>query len=226
MRASVQDRSAKTSFVSLSKPSLGGVQARNTRGSDYRARYYDPAAGRFLGEDPIRFGIGPTIRIPRFEVTSHLMTSDALNGRSSDFYSYVSNDPVGKADPRGLWQVTVGAGWGYGALITFGDNGGQWNFGLDVGGGIGAFIDYDSNDEDCECGANAHLEGDLGIVDLDDIGVELNVNQNFESSGELSLSLSQMGIPNVSIPFFNPGAAPTFGIGAGLFSGGGYTWCF
>jgi RHS repeat-associated protein len=44
----------------------------------YRARYYDPTTGRFLSEDPIRFA------------------------GSINFYSYVSNNPVLRIDPRGL----------------------------------------------------------------------------------------------------------------------------
>jgi len=45
----------------------------------YRARYYDPAAGRFVGEDPLGF-----------------------KGHALDFYSYTGNSPVGKLDPFGL----------------------------------------------------------------------------------------------------------------------------
>ena len=44
----------------------------------YRARYYDPSAGRFLSEDPIRFAAG------------------------SDFYKYVNNLPANNSDPSGL----------------------------------------------------------------------------------------------------------------------------
>jgi RHS repeat-associated protein len=43
----------------------------------YRARYYDPSAGRFASEDPIGFGGG------------------------NDFYSYVDNSPVSLIDPSG-----------------------------------------------------------------------------------------------------------------------------
>jgi RHS repeat-associated protein len=45
----------------------------------YRARYYDPNVGRFLGEDPIK-GITGGI----------------------NFYEYVTNSPVGLTDPTGL----------------------------------------------------------------------------------------------------------------------------
>jgi len=55
----------------------------------YRARYYDPAVGRFLSEDPLQ-GL------------SRLTATNA--------YSYVTNDPVGWRDPTGLikWQCDVG----------------------------------------------------------------------------------------------------------------------
>lgn len=46
--------------------------------SYYRARYYDPAVGRFLGEDPINFGGG------------------------ANFYVYVWNLPTALVDPLGL----------------------------------------------------------------------------------------------------------------------------
>ena len=47
--------------------------------SYYRARYYDPNPGRFLGEDPIGFG-----------------------AKQFNFYSFVSNNPVRLRDPLGL----------------------------------------------------------------------------------------------------------------------------
>jgi len=48
----------------------------------YRARYYDPAVGRFLSEDPIGFDGG------------------------NNFYAYVENDPIDWADPFGLRHLT------------------------------------------------------------------------------------------------------------------------
>ncbi len=46
--------------------------------SYYRARYYDPAIGRFTSEDPTKFDGG------------------------INFYAYVTNDPVSSTDPSGL----------------------------------------------------------------------------------------------------------------------------
>jgi RHS repeat-associated protein len=46
----------------------------------YRARYFDPTAGRFLSEDPLRFA-----------------------GGSSSFYPYAYNSPADFVDPLGLW---------------------------------------------------------------------------------------------------------------------------
>jgi len=45
----------------------------------YRARYYDPATGRFISEDPLE-----------------------VNG-GLDFYSYVQNGPLDYSDPKGLF---------------------------------------------------------------------------------------------------------------------------
>jgi len=49
----------------------------------YRARWYDPQAGRFLSEDPIGFGGG------------------------ANFYAYVGNNPVNATDPLGLYNIDV-----------------------------------------------------------------------------------------------------------------------
>jgi len=58
----------------------------------YRARYYDPATGRFLGEDPIGFA-----------------------GSGSNFYAYVGNSVTNFRDPSGLdpslWQRLINWLW-------------------------------------------------------------------------------------------------------------------
>jgi RHS repeat-associated protein len=49
--------------------------------SYYRARYYDPNAGRFLSEDPLELAGG------------------------INFYLYVGNEPIDRDDPTGLYQT-------------------------------------------------------------------------------------------------------------------------
>jgi type VI secretion system secreted protein VgrG len=51
----------------------------------YRARYYDPAAGRFIGKDPIGFA-----------------------GGDVNLYRYVQNNPVNWIDPLGLFNPAKG----------------------------------------------------------------------------------------------------------------------
>jgi hypothetical protein len=65
------------------------------KGSYYRARYYDPKAGRFLSEDPIR-------------------PDDAI-----DFYSYVSNNSTNFTDAFGLYRLDPEVPGIYPRLDTF-----------------------------------------------------------------------------------------------------------
>ena len=51
----------------------------------YRARYFDPKAGRFITKDPIGF-----------------------RGGDVNFYAYVQNNPVNKIDPSGLYETLFG----------------------------------------------------------------------------------------------------------------------
>jgi RHS repeat-associated protein len=56
----------------------------------YRARYYSPGMGRFIGEDPIGFG-----------------------GGQLNFYAYVDGSPIGMRDPEGKFGIVgalIGAG--------------------------------------------------------------------------------------------------------------------
>jgi len=51
----------------------------------YRARYYNPALGRFISEDPSAFG-----------------------GGNANFYAYVGNDPTNSVDPSGEKIIVIG----------------------------------------------------------------------------------------------------------------------
>ncbi|MGB7848921.1 MAG: RHS repeat-associated core domain-containing protein [Candidatus Acidiferrum sp.] len=122
----------------------------------YRARYYDPATGRFMSEDPARYSGG------------------------TNFYLYVANNPVKRKDPLGLWQVTIGGGEGLGGLLTFGHNGGQWNFGLYSGGGVGLFGKLDPMDAGGCRKFGAHgagtIQAEAGLGEFFSVGGGISVD--------------------------------------------------
>ncbi len=80
----------------------------------YRARYYDPAIGRFISEDPLGFAAGDV-----------------------NFYQYTSNNPVNANDPSGHVGMQVGGGivGGVGGVLVQG--------GIDLARGrLSSFADY------------------------------------------------------------------------------------
>jgi RHS repeat-associated protein len=97
----------------------------------YRARYYDPANGRFISVDPMGFGAGDT-----------------------NLYRYVGNSSTNATDPSGMWlNFAVGAaiGGGLDLGVQLWQNGGDlsninWgSVGVStltgaIGGGIGGFL--------------------------------------------------------------------------------------
>jgi RHS repeat-associated protein len=77
----------------------------------YRARYYDPLAGRFISEDPVRFAGGDVNWFVYADsVGKPLMETSA--------YLYAGNNPVNKIDPFGLyWEYAQSTG-----QLTYVDN--------------------------------------------------------------------------------------------------------
>jgi RHS repeat-associated protein len=61
----------------------------------YRARYYNPAQGRFLTSDPL-----------------------GLEGGDTNFYRYVSNNPINFNDPLGMFQCSPYEGQGGGGAVS------------------------------------------------------------------------------------------------------------
>jgi RHS repeat-associated protein len=104
----------------------------------YRARYYDPMAGRFLQED-IFAGL---VELPQ-----------TLNK-----YLYVLNDPQNANDPLGLASLTINAFLGVGVSVTFGmDENGKFvqvigGVGLGAGVTFNPFGRFPVGPEDFPCG--------------------------------------------------------------------------
>ena len=94
----------------------------------YRARYYDPNTGRLIAEDPLRFRGG------------------------LDFYSYVSNGPLNRKDPYGLFTINLGGtfnlqtgpiNWQFSGGLVIGTDGSFGTYttkGVGLGLGSGAFF--------------------------------------------------------------------------------------
>lgn len=115
----------------------------------YRARYYSPALGRFISEDP----------------------AGLLGGLNP--YAYVGDDPISHVDPLGLWSVTVEAyaGFGGGVVIGYDEVSGQWFYGGRLGVGVGGGWNLDTDarrpggpeNPGCEHGTTVGGYGSIGV---------------------------------------------------------------
>lgn len=115
----------------------------------YRARYYSPALGRFISQDPAGSAGGP------------------------NWYAYVGDDPINHVDPLGLWSVTVEAyaGFGGGVVIGYDEVSGQWFYGGRLGVGVGGGWNLDTDarrpggpeNPGCEHGTTVGGYGSIGV---------------------------------------------------------------
>jgi RHS repeat-associated protein len=111
----------------------GGLYDIDTKLVRFGARDYDPETGRFTSKDPVLF-----------------------NGRQTNLYSYLMNDPINMIDPSGLWGITIG-----------GSIGGFLGGGFDIAGGVyfgfqnGSFFGggYGSGGSGFGVGAGAGVQG-------------------------------------------------------------------
>jgi len=164
-----------------------------------RARYYSPNFQRFISEDPA--GVAGGINV----------------------YAYASDNSVDATDPSGLWQFTIGAGFGLGGIVTFGNNGGQWSFGAYVGLGLGISVSVDPrNTGTATPGFQGGVSGSaqVGVRGFKDIGLDATVSLPDASSGssaDVTISVLDTG-GTITIPLPPSQDSPayiTFGGGAG-----------
>lgn len=145
-------------------------------------------------------------------------------------YGYVENNPVNFLDPLGLWQFTLGGGYLYGGLITFGYNGGHVNFGGFIGFAEGIFGELDTEDKSrpggFNCGVRVHAEAGVRFLKgRKQVGLSGDSGGAFMENGgpDPGFSLNWGGRP------FNVGPRQnevTFGAGVGAVIGIGATWTF
>nr|WP_320194132.1 RHS repeat-associated core domain-containing protein [uncultured Desulfobacter sp.] len=210
-----------------------GVMAEDNGWYYMRARYYDPAMGRFISEDPLGF-----------------------DGGDVNLYAYVQNNPVMSVDPLGLWQVSFGGGFGLAGYITFGNNNGRWNIGGGIGIGVGLAGSYNPANNDpntpmangnsqsaaslgveaqgfIAAGRGAEIAGDLSVklkANNDNIALSTGINGGasipgltgqFSATGEANLNSAGNLSSHISVQ-----ANKRASLGGFIFSGinGGYTW--
>ena len=89
--------------------------------SVYRARYYDPMAGRFVSRDPIGFRGGINL------------------------YNYTGSNPINRADPSGLTRLTFNVRSG--TLTVDPESPGRAGYSISATSGKGSCM----NNPDCEC---------------------------------------------------------------------------
>jgi len=106
----------------------------------YRARYYDPAVGRFISEDPIAFEGGV------------------------DFYAYVQNNAANYADPFGLCQL---ASMQCKAIRTLLDRESLFGTGKAAGMSAIGFGDNTLQPFNSSVSGQAYVQTALGTVKLD-----------------------------------------------------------
>jgi RHS repeat-associated protein len=133
-----------------------------------RARYYDPAVGRFISEDPTGFG-----------------------GGDVNLMAYVGNQPINGIDPQGLWTISAGVNLsGYFGAIG-GGGGTAINLGFSQGSGFSASLTGTFGG-----GAATGVGGGLGITLVGTNAASVNnlLGSSLEASRSVGSGITLTGI--------------------------------
>jgi RHS repeat-associated protein len=186
----------------------------------YRARYYDPPAGRFLQEDPFNIKIVQrSLHLDRATSTSSENRENILKGligrpQNLNQFVYLSNDPINFVDPLGLWSVSLEGYWGWGGGIVIGRNPNGTSFlSVKFGYGFGGGFSYDPFGT--SPGYNPCLDPQLsfGPGGFAELGIGLGpVSGGVAGEGGVNIGVNSQG------GFLQPysKAAPKFSLDAGF----------
>jgi RHS repeat-associated protein len=177
----------------------------------YRNRYYSPAWGRFISEDPLKFA-----------------------GGDYNLYRYALGNPVMGIDPYGLWQITAYGGADFGFYITVGNNFGQWNVGIWIGEGAGLSVRGISTDTGAlqTPGLRGSFRGAASLsqgIRGTSVGGQVGMDGSWGSlTGTYAPGLWGSGVSgsinSSGATSYGPSMGQSFGGGAAIFLGTGATW--
>jgi RHS repeat-associated protein len=139
----------------------------------YRARYYDPAVGRFISEDPIGFSAGDTnlYRYVGNNATNYTdPTGTTISGWADDLLNGTDQFFAGFGDTVTFGASTEFRKWKYGNLATQNHEGGAFLAGNIIGGVASLALGY---------GAERLAAGALlrGVRAYDTIGIGVGIAQ-------------------------------------------------
>jgi RHS repeat-associated protein len=195
----------------------GGAADSLTGNDQFGRRYYSPADGRWLSQDP-----------------------DGYSAGDPNLYRYVFNVPTNKTDVTGLWTFGIGYGFGISLFqsyftgsigLNFGysfENG--FSMGVSISGGVGLGLGLGINIGPTVTFTNAKSVADLGgpsLVSGAWAGLGPSCGGSFiygthDSFLNWGNSLPTMQYWGISIdPGFIPGTG--FGIGGGVYGGVTFT---
>jgi len=152
-----------------------------------RARWYDPSVGRFLNKDPFA-GL-------------------VIAPRTTNRFTYASNNPINFVDPSGLWVIGLGFEGKAGALLGASvkgffvvDNYGHQGFAASVGGGLFSSVSLTAGGTmiilprtsatiDAVSGLGSYSLGATVNAGVGDIGVSALIDPSFSSLKGISGSV-------------------------------------
>jgi RHS repeat-associated protein len=156
----------------------------------YRARYYDPAVGRFVSEDPIGFSAGDT-----------------------NLYRYVGNNATNYTDPSGevVPLLAIGA-----ALLSAGLTGATIGGTIGFARGAAQSIDSDRRNRilSWDSIGSAYINGLIGGVKGAAVGFGVGVGVTALGLGAISLGVPAMVVGGIGATL------ATVSVGAGVISAG------
>jgi RHS repeat-associated protein len=170
----------------------------------YRARYYAPAMGRFISEDPLELASG-----------------------SMNFYAYVGNNPLMYTDPYGLaWQLIIGGGGT--VIVPFFGGGLNFNIGVNIDGWHSSAYIQDQANLGAPGAGGAFVGAglNLSLTHADAPTTGFDSAKYFEADagylGGLGVTGTENGCHGIDLSGIK-GIKPGVGLGLGAFVGTTYT---